>query len=87
MLAYELTRGMKVRHEGRAMHVTNVMPPNLENAKTKTTMICKFSFATALDHFGTVFNVDMPFDQEVEVLRADTKVRCNACQGTGEVTL
>lgn len=72
MLAYEITRGMKVRHEGRAMYVTNVAPPNLENAKNKTTMMCKFSLATALDHFGTTFQVQMPFDQEVELLSRST---------------
>jgi hypothetical protein len=68
MLAYEVDRGMKIKHKGQAHIVIAVPPPNLENAKTKTPMMCKFILATRLGHHGTVVETTMPFDQEVELV-------------------
>jgi len=68
MLAYEVSNGARIKWNGFAHHVISVPPPNLENAKTKTPMMCKFMLATRLGHHGTVIEIAVPFDEEMEVL-------------------
>ncbi len=68
MLASELKKNMRVRHNGWAMVVLEVSPPDLGNPKRGIEPACKFQFATSLDHFGTTIQVKLPPDEEVEVL-------------------
>ena len=68
MRADELKKNMKIRYNGWAYHVFEVLPPDVGNPKRGIEPANKFLLRTSMDHFGTTVDVKMPPDQEVEVL-------------------